>query len=78
MSTTWRISKSRPSTGSILPVLAFSVRLTVNWSRLGVLPPRDADAADGAPGAAAAAPAACASSLELPTIEAKSLRSESA
>ena len=30
MSMTCRISKSRPSTGSILPFLAFSVRLTVN------------------------------------------------
>ena len=30
MSTIWRISKSRPRTGSILPFLAFSVRLTVN------------------------------------------------
>ena len=36
---TWRISKSRPSTGSILPCLARSVRLTVYWSRFGVLPP---------------------------------------
>ena len=29
MSMTWRISRSRPSTGSILPFLAFSVRSTV-------------------------------------------------
>ena len=49
----WRISKSRPSTGSILPLRAFSVRLTVNWSRLGVLPP--GLATPGAPGAPAAA-----------------------
>src|ERR1039458_7015834 len=37
MSTTWRISKSRPNTGSSLPVLAFSVRFIVNWSMFGVL-----------------------------------------
>ena len=35
----WRISKSRPSTGSILPALALPVRSMVYWSRLGVLPP---------------------------------------
>ena len=33
MSTIWRISKSRPRIGSILPALACAVRSMVNWSR---------------------------------------------
>src|SRR5205823_2998125 len=37
ISTIWRISLSRPTTGSILPALARSVRLTVYWSSAGVL-----------------------------------------
>ena len=38
MSTTWRISKSRPSTGSICPARALAVRSIVNWSSALVLP----------------------------------------
>ncbi|KAG0738959.1 hypothetical protein G6F24_017480 [Rhizopus arrhizus] len=37
MSITWRISPSRPITGSIFPSRARWVRLVVNWSRAGVL-----------------------------------------
>ena len=37
ISTTCRISASRPSTGSILPAFARSVKFTVNWSRFGDL-----------------------------------------
>ena len=48
MSMVRRISASRPTTGSILPASARSVRLTVNWSRLGVFDGAPA----GAPGAA--------------------------
>ena len=75
ISTTWRISKSRPRTGSTLPLRAFSVRLTVNWSRFGVLPPRRTAGPASAPGAAAAA--AETSSCEPSTIDRKSLRSSS-
>ena len=45
MSITCRISVSRPSTGSSLPLLALAVRLTVNWSRFAVLPPAGRGAA---------------------------------
>ena len=48
MSMARRISASRPTTGSILPATARSVRLTVNWSRLGVF--------DGGPAGAPATP----------------------
>ena len=54
---TWRISGSRPITGSILPSLARCVRLIVNWSSAGVLPPpgRGRPGVPGWPGAAAVA-----------------------
>ena len=39
MSMVWRISVSRPITGSSLPSRARWVRLVVNWSSAGVLPP---------------------------------------
>src|ERR1022692_2687560 len=77
MSTTWRISRSRPSTGSIFPVFAFSVRLTVNWSRFGVLPPTRGPV-EAPPAPPEAAIAALGSSLELATMAKKSLASASA
>ena len=55
---TWRISKSRPSTGSIFPCFARAVRLTVYWSRFGVLPPACAASPPARPRDAAAAVAA--------------------
>ncbi len=38
MSTTWRISSSRPTMGSILPLFACSVRSTVNFFSASCLP----------------------------------------
>ena len=71
MSTAWRISKSRPSTLSSAPERARSVRLMVNWSRLGVLPPaaRERSPPPGASGAALGV-----SSIDCSTMVLKSLR----
>ena len=54
MSTIWRTSDSRPTTGSISPLRARSVRLIVYWSSEGV----ELGAALGSPGAAPSARAA--------------------
>ncbi|MCY1213127.1 hypothetical protein D9M72_248900 [compost metagenome] len=52
MSTIWRISSSRPVTGSISPFLAFSVRSTANFLRASPLPmAAGAMAPESSPGA---------------------------
>ncbi|MNU53307.1 hypothetical protein D3C71_423390 [compost metagenome] len=58
MSMTWRISVSRPMTGSSAPSFARCVRLVVNWSSAGVLP--GTPAASGSAGACCASPSVAA------------------
>ena len=61
MSIIWRISVSRPRTGSILPARACAVRSMVNWSSAADPPGRAAAAAARTPPAAPIRPAPAAS-----------------
>jgi hypothetical protein len=74
MSMIWRISGSRPTTGSIFPVLASWVRSIVNWSSEGVreAPPAAAPAVETSLAAAAEIAVTSRSSWEPPRIAWKS------
>ena len=81
MSTSWRISASRPITGSMWPSRARWVRLVVNWSRAGVEDSAPSPPSPPPASAACAAPSAkstaCASSCEPAVMPAKSCLSSS-